>query len=262
LPHWTEQVNKNFPTVGSHHSPPEIIHSPFYPLRNPYSSRNPEVILEQFEDMLTAGGNVAVVSWWGQASKSYSTDTQGVCTDKIIDEILNVADRFGKIKIAFHLEPYPSRTVESVRDDVEYILNKYGNHSSIYRARDGRPLFYVYDSYHIFPSQWRRMLQPDGDLTVRGTALDGYFIGLWLDRLHGRDADEAGFDGIYTYFATDGFSYGSTSSNWKSMCDYCRSVGMLCVLSVGPGYDDTSIRPWNAHNVRDRRYIIFYRFSS
>lgn len=209
--------------------------------------------MHQFRDMVEAGGTVAVVSWWGQATKSYATDTQGVNTDRLMSKILHTADAFGKIKIAFHLEPYHGRSVESVREDLEYISTKYGHHPSLYRAPDGRPLYYVYDSYHLFPSQWRRMLQPDGDITVRGTALDAWFVGLWLDRHHGRDADESGFDGIYTYFASESFSFGSTTRNWPNMCQYCRKQNMMCILSVGPGYNDTSIRPWNAHNARDRR---------
>ena len=196
---------------------------------------------------------MAVVSWWGQSNKSYATDTQGVCTDLIMSQILDAADGFENIKIAFHLEPYPSRSVESVRDDIKYIFSNYGNHSSLYRTASGLPLFYVYDSYHIFPNQWRRLLQPDGDLTIRGSNLDGVFIGLWLERIHGQELHEGGFDGIYTYFATDGFSFGSTTSNWARMCEYCFSHDMLCVLSVGPGYNDSSIRPWNLHNARDRR---------
>jgi glycoprotein endo-alpha-1,2-mannosidase len=202
--------------------------------------------------MNIAGGDVAVVSWWGKYDKPYATDTQGVCTDLIMHDVLKAADEYGKIKIAFHMEPYPSRSAESFRDDVKYLIDTYGHYKSIYRE-NGLPWFYVYDSYHIFPSQWRRVLNPNGDLTVRGTAYDGVFIGLWLEQSHGRDMQEGGFDGIYTYFATDGFSYGSTSKNWKSMCSYCRSNQMRCVLSVGPGYNDTLIRPWNSKATRDRR---------
>lgn len=83
--------------------------------------------------MVDAGGDVAVVSWWGQATKSYATDTQGVNTDMIMEDIFTAADDFGKIKICFHLEPYPSRSVESVREDLQYIVDKYGNHSSLCR---------------------------------------------------------------------------------------------------------------------------------
>jgi hypothetical protein len=77
-------------------------------------------------------------------------------------------------------------------------------------------------------------------------------IGLWLQHEHGRDLKEAGFDGIYSYFASESFSYGSSTSNWRSMCQFCHKFELLCVLSVGPGYNDSLIRPWNDHNSRAR----------
>lgn len=67
LPHWTENVNKQYATkIGKRHSPPERLHSPYYPLKGPYSSRNAKTMSQQFEEMVQAGGSVAVISWWGQ----------------------------------------------------------------------------------------------------------------------------------------------------------------------------------------------------
>ena len=44
-----------------------------------------------------------------------------------------------------------------------------------------------------------------------------------------------GFDGFYTYFASDGFVFGSSRANWPSMVDFANKNGMLSSLSVGPG---------------------------
>ena len=91
---------------------------------------------------------------------------------------------------------------------------------------------------------------------------------------------DSGFDGAYSYFASEGFSYGSSTKHWKSMVFFCEAygrlphsnqhllpplltclcpdhvlfklLGMLSSLSVGPGYDDTAIRPWNHHNAKHR----------
>jgi len=260
LPHWESSINQRYPNIGQRHDPfSGNIHSPFYPERNPYSSKDPDVLRSQFYEMKRAGISVAVLSWWGQKSKSYSTDTQGVSTDAIMHNILRFADQDPTgIKIALHLEPYPSRTVESVREDIEYIFKNYGNYSSLYRMGDGKPLFYIYDSYHIEPSQWQRLLRSDGDVSVRETDFDAHFIALWLESWHGQDIKEGGFNGAYTYFASDGFSYGSTTSNWNDICHFCYEQGLFCILSVGPGYNDTSIRPWNAHNTKDREEGKYY----
>lgn len=278
LPHWTESVNQKYAQIGTRFQPPQHLHSPFYPQLGPYSSADKSVIRLHLQQMLDAGIGVVVVSWWGRADRLESTDTQGVCTDKVIGRVLDVADEFeGRIAVAFHLEPYLSRTALSVAEDVDYILHHYGSHASVYRLQ-GRVVFYVYDSYHIPVSDWQAVLLPDGAQSIRRLRVDTYthsaesiegadtveegkqlegnaepvFIGLWLDRHHGEDLHAAGFDGAYSYFASDGFSYGSSSKHWAEMCSFLRSRRMLCSLSVGPGYDDTGIRPWNAHNRRPR----------
>lgn len=110
----------------------------------------------------------------------------------------------------------------------------------------------MYDSYHIPAADWADLLTPGGAATVRGTPLDGVFIGLWLERHHGQDLVAGGFDGAYTYFASAGFSHGSTLSAWPDMAAFARRHGLLFVPSVGPGYNDEKIRPWNAHNTRGR----------
>jgi hypothetical protein len=111
---------------------------------------------------------------------------------------------------------------------------------------------YVYDSYHVPAQDWATLLSPQGPQSVRGTPLDGVFIGLWLERHHGQELVDGGFDGAYTYFASAGFSYGSTLSAWPDMGAFARRHGLLFVPSVGAGYDDEKIRPWNAANTRGR----------
>ena len=119
-------------------------------------------------------------------------------------------------------------------------LSRYASYAAApalhnFNATSSLPTFYVYDSYHIAPHDWQRLLTKGGDLSVRGTALDGKFIGLWLHRLHGDELYLSGFDGFYTYFASDGFSYGATPGNWNTMCRYARQKGLVCALSVAPG---------------------------
>ena len=258
LLHWEQRINEQFPEVGMRFEPPGNIHSPYYPLHGPYSSSDVVTLDRQFQEMVESGIEVAVVSWWGQRDKEYATDTQGVNTDLAVANLLQQADKNGKIKVALHLEPYHSRSVESVADDIEYIHRTYGHHISLLRSSDDRLVFYVYDSYHISPIYWARLLKDTGDITMRGTSTDSLMIGLWLHHHHGRDLKEGGFDGFYTYFGTDGFSYGSTATNWASMCKFAAVQDMLCDISVGPGYNDSLIRPWNAHNSRARNDGQYY----
>lgn len=101
-----------------------------------------------------------------------------------------------------------------------------------------------------------------GTLSIRqggaNAHLDCFVLGLWLEAGHGQDLAAAGFDGFYTYFASDGFSFGSSSRNWPRMCSFARERGLACTLSVGPGYQDDKIRPWNAQSSRPRREGAYY----
>ena len=76
LPHWEHRVNEQYNEIGKRFSPPGLIHSPFYPQKGTYSSSDTKIMKQQFDDFQDAGIEVAVVSWWGQASKPYATDTQ------------------------------------------------------------------------------------------------------------------------------------------------------------------------------------------
>lgn len=272
LPHWTEAVRQQYPEARF--LPPDDIHAPFYPRRGLYSSRDGEVLRDQFREMAEHGIGVAVVSWWGRPGVSRG-DSQGVLTDGAMKDVLDAAHSQG-VEVALHLEPYEGRDAQNMRLDIEYLHTHYGGHPALHRvaARGGPssssspsspptkqqlPRLYVYDSYHIAPAEWRRILAPDGDLTVRGTAHDASFVGLWLSAQDGPDLVSSSFNGAYTYFASDGFSYGSTTHNWPRMAGFLREQGLDFVPCVAPGYDDTRIRPWNAANRRDREGGAYYR---
>jgi len=78
-----------------------------------------------------AGIDVAVLSWWGQRDHPHSSDTQGVSTDAIMHDVLEAftasrAEGY-PVSVAFHLEPYPGRTIASIREDLRYIADTYGH---------------------------------------------------------------------------------------------------------------------------------------
>lgn len=87
---------------------------------------------------------------------------------------------------------------------------------------------------------------------MRGGALDGVFIGLWLTRGDGAPLETGGFDGGYTYFASPATSHGADPRNWRDMSEEAAARGLMFVPSVGPGYNDTKIRPWNGAATRSR----------
>ncbi|TNN37122.1 Glycoprotein endo-alpha-1,2-mannosidase [Liparis tanakae] len=157
---------------------------------------------------------------------------------------------------------YPSLGAYSSRDPS---IIEYGEHPAFfkYRTNTGKllPLFYVYDSYLMNSEQWAKLLKHTASDSLRDTPYDAVFIALLVEEKHKRDILTAGFDGFYTYFATNGFSYGSTQRNWDSLKAFCEDNDLIFIASVGPGYIDTSIRPWNFQNTRNRINGKYYETS-
>lgn len=231
---------------GPRHQPPDDIGASFYPLAGLYSSGDSVAVDRHVAELRRAGCGVAVVSWWGPQDGG----------DAALPVVFAAAARHG-VGIAFHLEPFRGRGAATTRDAIAGLLARWGDHPALCR-RGGRPVFYVYDSYLTPPAEWATLLRPDGAITLRGTPLDAVVIGLWVGPDDGEVLAAGGFDGAYTYFATDGFTYGSTAANWTTMASFARARGLLFVPCVGPGYADLRVRPWNTPNQRGREQGAYY----
>jgi len=169
--------------------------------------------------------------------------------------LLDAAHKYG-LKLAFHLEPY-YKTIAKFKAELQYIADTYNQHPALYKL-NGKPMYYLYNSFNLKHEEWLSMLNPISKTTIRNTPLDGVFIGLWTTAFDGEFIVKSGFDGFYTYFASDGFAYGSTTSNWKDMSAFAQSNNLIYIPSVGPGYIDTRIRPWNEKNTKDREGGKYY----
>ena len=260
LPHWDERIRKLFPRHGTPFHPPDAPHSPFFPQRGLYSSRDRTVLAAQMHEIAAAGIDSVMLSWWGQAAADITRDSQGVSTDELIPAVLDAAAAAG-VGVSWHLEPYGGRTPRTVRDDLIYLARQYSHHPAIWRQPHhssgvALPIVFLYDvsAQHSgedlarATSEWRAVVQ-----AIRGTDADAHLFSLLLDP--GRDVAfvaDAGFDGAYTYFAAAGFTQGSTPSEWRGMRDQMAARGLSFVPSVGPGYNDTLIRPWNAAQTKRR----------
>ena len=175
-------------------------------------------------------------------------------------------------QVCLHIEPFKNRSVQTMRQALKYIMNTYANHPAFYRYIDHKsgkrlPLYYIYDSYLMDEQSWSRLLSPvDQELqneleSVRGTELDGVFVGLLVQEKHMKSLKRCGFDGFYTYFGTDTFTYGSNPKNWAHLAEYAANANMLFIPSVAPGYNDEKVRPWNKINTRQRRNGYYYENS-
>lgn len=256
LPHWEARVRARYEHLANYtHEPPEYLHAPFYPALGPYSSRSPATLASHFSWMKAAGVDVAVLSWTGRPDGAVS-DTQGVATDGAVAGAISAAAAAG-VGAAIHLEPYPGRSPRTVRRDLAYLVATYGDGLARLptrpRSSTTAPVVYFYDAYHSSAKDWADLLCPDGAFTIRGTSDDVVAIATLLAFEEKALVEDGCFDGFYTYFATDGFTYGSSSRNWASLAAWADGRNLHFSPSAGPGYDDARIRPWNGAARRDRR---------
>jgi glycoprotein endo-alpha-1,2-mannosidase len=181
------------------HLPPNDISSVYYPALGVYSSDDPLVLDDQMGEIQRAGVDEIAVSWWGRGSPE----------DRRLAAVLAAAKARG-IGVAIHIEPYASRTVASVVDDVGYL------------ASLGIRTFYVYQAFNLAPASWAAAndgLRAQGITMYAETALVGQAV--------------AGhFSGIYTY---DIVTW--TGAKFARLCTEAHRHDLLCVPSVGPGYD-------------------------
>ncbi len=214
---------------GGSFKAPDDIESNYYPYLNPYSSNNPTVLETQMKWAKKAGIDVLILSWWGK----------GDYTDQNVPLILRTANATG-LKICFMIEPYPSRTIQSVVSDIKYIYNQYGNYPSFYKtirptlygnSKQKRGLFFIYaldggeKTSQAFDS-------------LRHTAWDGIFLGQMDDSKMFKDSsirEELSYshlDGLFNY---------SEYPNWSTSDTWPKSKDYLLVYSIIPGWDHSRI---------------------
>jgi glycoprotein endo-alpha-1,2-mannosidase len=259
LPHWEQSVTDLYPKAA--HDPDHgDIGASYFPVLGPYSSWSNATIQRHLEWFVQAGIGVLVLSWYPPAK----ADENGEPSDALVPILLDLMAPYG-VKLAFHSEPYSSRTETTLRADIEYIVKRYGGHSALYRAGPrSLPVIYVYDPYHVQVNDWARLFAAnDGarSISVRHTWCDVVAIALMLKDNDDRYVTAGGFDGLYSYFASRAFTYGSDHSHWADISRKSAARGAFFVPSVGPGYDDLQVRPWNEVNLEDRQHGAYYNTS-
>ena len=180
------------------HQPPANVYSSFFPATGPYSSADPRVVARQMGEISGAGVNEVIVSWWGRGSTE----------DELLPLVLSAA-RNDHLRVAIHLEPYSGRSPATVEQDLPYLASL--------GIRD----VYVYHPLDFAASDWAAVNagKPAGMRLFAGTELVGF-------------AANGGFSGFYTY---DFIDYGG--AKFARLCDEAHAHGLLCMPSVGPGYN-------------------------
>lgn len=243
--HWAHSIEGGGSISGTNGD----IGANFYPELGTYSSSDPDIIDQHMKMFVQARIGVLCLTYW-----NYKTATE----KSRITAIMDAAYKYN-IKVCFHIEPFSGRSPSTIRDCLTYIRTNFSSHKAYY-TMNGKPVFFVYDSYLIKASDWATLLKENGSISIRGTANDAIMIALWLNdrETEASFITTGGFDGFYTYFGAIGFTYGSTPTNWVTMKKWADDNGKIFIPSVAPGYEDTRVRPSNGGNSRDRNNGQYY----
>jgi hypothetical protein len=192
------------------HSAPADIAAADYPARGVYSSSDPAVLRAQMAEIARSGIDEVVSSWWGWGSP-----------EDLRLPLVIAAARAQQLRVAVHIEPYPGRTLASLSADIDHLRSL------------GITRFFVYHPWDVSDAAgwaaWR-----DGETGISLFA---------QTTLVGRAA-AARFDGVYTYDIL--VNHGE---QFARLCSEARRVRLVCLPSVGPGYDasratgDSRVKP-------------------
>ncbi len=230
----------------SGHVPPSDISANYYPQLGTYSGADRTAVAQHMAWLRQAGVGVLIYSWWGRGSLE---DRRALLT-------LDEAAKRG-IQVAWHIEPYPGRTIDSVSADIRYLYDAYGTHAAFFKASRPtkygnttapRGVFYIFQSSGgagaIPAASWRPVLDVlHADARYNAIVLGQTANPCYIDGCNDLNK-ESHFDGIFTY---DGFGY--DGSTFAGVNQKVKERNSIFSPSVAPGYvatratPDTRIKP-------------------
>lgn len=140
----------------------------FYPMLNLYEPNN-QTIRHHLKNIQLLGANVLIVSW----SPSFQ--------DQLLMHLFHEAHSSG-IQIAIEIDNYSNRTAFSIFNDVHYFYKCFWQHQSLYKVfvtskRSFLPIFYIRNMDNIAAGEWKKLLAPNGEMSLRSVANDAVFVG-------------------------------------------------------------------------------------
>lgn len=221
-------------------SPPQLGHGQqlntvFYPELGLYNC-NEKVIAEHFRQINKTGIGVILYSWPANSSK-----------DLDLVEIIFQQAKAHQLKVSFVLEHYQGRTVQTIKEKLEFIFDKYSQHESFNRIYDFNrkghyPVFYIKDTLHsgIEEDSWRKLFGKQSG-SIRKSTYDAVFLNHIETKESLAATKRSGFDGFFTYSATNGDTYASTWKHWQHISRFADQYKMLFIPTVGPGHAEKDI---------------------
>jgi len=173
--HWDYYTNENIQTSTN------------YPILGPYDSYDPLVISAHIALAKQAGIDGFIASWWGP----------NTFEDNALETILDVAEAMD-FEVSAYYESVRTMTQEQVTHELDYFLEKYGDHPA-FLHESGEPVIFVY-----VPSYDNRDLE--FWLKVRET-VENLHGGITLIADHGDLDLFPAFEAFHSYIYTGDQSY-------------------------------------------------------
>lgn len=226
----------------------ESLNAVFYPEMGIYNCTT-ETIETHFGQINKTGIGVVLYSW---------TMDHKAAPPEIMENIFNKAKKFG-LKISFVLEHFQDRTVQQIRDQIEFIIDNYSHQESFNRVYDKErrrhfPVFYIKDTYQaveIDEAQWRELLSNKQSNSIRKTKYDAIVLNHIVTKDTLASSKRSQFDGFFTYSASNGETYASTWKNWIHISHFADQYKMLFIPTIGPGYVE---KIWKGHRDQKQKH--------
>ncbi len=224
--------------VGRHWgnvSTTQLEESQNYPLLGAYSSQNQTVLKYHLDQAMNHGVTCFASSWWGR-------DTY---EDQTFQQLLENCGDF-KTCIYYETNRDPCLTPEAIADELNYIINRYGNHAGYLRIRE-KPVILVFNvaGENRDTGFWDSIRDQTEDCFLVGDFRDPCFLPV--------------FDGVHIYNELISEVHRETTQwiskqnmllpdtinefNEETRKGYIICENRLTVGTVSPGYNDTKIRP-------------------
>lgn len=223
----------------------------FYPELGIYSC-SAEVVAEHFRQINKTGIGVILFSWTEKSKESH----------ELMEIIFEEAIRY-QLKVSFVLEHYPGRTVQGIRDQVKHIVDKYSESEGFHRIYDKErkgyyPVFYVKDTHDagIEESAWREIFGKQS-ASLRKNKYDAIFLNHITTKESLAATKRSGFDGFFSYSASNGATYASTWKNWQHISQFAHQYKMLFIPSLGPGFAQKVFKDHKNH--KEKHHTVRHR---
>jgi hypothetical protein len=203
-----------------------------YPLLGPYDSNDESVIEQHVEWAKEAGIDCFVISWFGIND----------FTDNASKHIVNVCQRDDfNFNFTFYIENATS-TDQAVQD-INYLLNTYGNSSSWYRV-EGRPVIFVYSRArnNLGPQAWLWHACTDSIGNDTNPNKTENAVTQWLPSEEVRKPPRYGIIPIQPFNTTPGYIVSANPIHLESNEQYWVNFGISDIRNDSKVWSDVGMR--------------------